>query len=437
MLPGINYKTLIRATGCVAFLLLLSSCSWPLLRALPIIGESYESPVWKGAKSPKTREFRATLEAVLGAPFTANNRISTFINGDQIFPAIFEELRAAKESIFLESYILWDGKIADKIIHILTEKAKSGVRVSVIFDWHGSEGTGGLVKDLENAGAEIEFYHPLTWYNPQGWKDLGNLDNRTHRRLLIIDGRVAFTGGAAFGDEWMGDARNENEWRDTHYKIEGPAVQYLAGIFSENWWSSDRAFNFLTNEEPFSKGDTSVQVVKSSPSVAIPTGVITFSAAIESAEESILIGTPYFVPEDTLLEKLESAAKRGVKVELIVPGESSDKAVVRTASRGLWGNLLKLGSKIYEYQPSLYHCKLLIADGVFVSIGTSNWDSRSLRLNDEVIVNVLDHKFAAEQRSAFEKDKLKSKLITYEEWSNRPFWERFFDSLARRTRNEL
>jgi cardiolipin synthase len=418
-------------------LLILNSCSWPILRNIPLIGETYESPKWENREPVKSPEFKTTLERVLGATFTNNNLITTFVNGDEIFPAMLNEIRKAQESIYLESYILWDGRLAKELVAAISERAKAGVRCRLIFDWHGSQGSEKYIKELKKAGAEVALYHPLSWYNPFRWKDIGNLDNRTHRRILVIDGKTAFTGGAAFADEWLGNARNENEWRDTHFKIEGSAVHYLAGIFSENWWASKKPFSFDPEPPLTARGNSSVEIVKSTPGVAIPADVISFSLAIEGAESSISIATPYFVPEDELLHQLAAAAKRGVKIDLIVPGKTSDKAIVRTASRGLWGALLKAGIKIYEFQPSLYHCKVLVVDNMFVSFGTANWDSRSLRLNDEIIVNVLDRDFAIQQTKILEGDKAQSKLITYQDWKTRPFWERFFDSISGATREEL
>lgn len=426
------YKLILAST-----LLVFTSCSWPLLRAIPVVGATYESPLWEDRRAADSPEFRATLERTLGSTFTPGNLITTYVNGDEIFPAMFEEIKNAKESIYLESYIFWDGKIAKELVSALTERARAGVRCRILFDWHGSQGSDDYLEELRQAGAEVELYHPLEWYNPISWKDIGEIDNRTHRRILVVDGKTAFTGGAAFGDEWLGNARNEDEWRDTHFKIEGSAAQYIAGIFSENWWAVDRPYPLNHLSLRTDRGNSLAQVVRSSPGVAIPPSVIAFSLAIEGAEKSISIATPYFVPEDPLLEQLEAAAKRGVKIDIIVPGKNSDKVVVRTASRGLWGSLLRAGAKIYEYQPTLYHAKVMIVDDILVSFGTANWDSRSLRLNDEIIVNVLDSEFAAEQRALLQRDIARSKLITYEDWKTRPFWERFFDRLSGATRDEL
>ena len=420
-----------------SILLFLNSCTWPILRALPVVGATYESPLWENREPADSPEFRATLERTLGTSFTPGNKITTYVNGDEIFPAMFEAIKNAKESIYLESYVLWDGKIAKDLVAALTERARAGVRCWILFDWHGTDGSSEYVEELRQAGAEVEFYHALEWYNPLSWKDIGDLDNRTHRRILVVDGKSAFTGGVAFADQWLGDARNEDEWRDTHFKIEGPATQYIAGVFSENWWAVHKPYSLNHPPPPKDRGKSYAQVVKSSPGVAIPPSVIAFSLAIEGAEKSITIATPYFVPEDPLLAQLVAAAKRGVKIVVLLPGKNADKAIVRKASRGLWGSLLRAGAKIYEYQPSLYHAKIMIVDDIFVSFGTANWDSRSLRLNDEIIVNVLDAEFAAEQHALLRRDIAQSKLITYEDWRTRPFWERFFDTLSGATRDEL
>jgi cardiolipin synthase len=426
----------------VALLLALTSisgCTWPVLRALPIIGESYESPRWENSSAISDPAFRQTLERALGTSFTEGNKVTTYINGDEIFPSIFESIRNASRYIYLESYIVWNGEVAQHLADALAERAQCGVRVEAVFDWHGSQDVSRkLVKLLKNSGVQLKFYHPLKWFDPRGWRDFGDVDNRSHRRILVIDGKVAFTGGAGFADVWRGDAHNRDEWRDNHYKIEGPAVQFIAGVFSENWWSTKGKYSFdpAVPPEPTS-GTSAVQVARSSPGTAIPAGIVTFSAAIEASRKNIRISTPYFVPEDELLKQLAEAAKRGVKVEVIVPGKNSDNPVVRTASRGMWGALLKAGGIVYEFEPSLYHCKVLIVDDEFVTIGTSNWDARSLRLNDEIIVNILDPSFTKTQIEIIEADKLRSKPVNYEEWRQRPIWERFIDAISGSTKDEL
>ncbi len=427
-----------------SFMLLLilfaiSGCTWPVLRALPLIGETYDSPKWDSSVAVSEPGFRLTLEEVLGASFTTGNRITTYVNGDPAFEEMLSAIRSAKDYIYFENYIVWDGALAKEFAAALSERAKAGVRVQVILDWHGSEEIGSEFADaLTDEGVQLQFYHPLRWYNPLRWKQIGRLDNRTHRRILVVDGVAAYTGGMGVADQWTGDARKEDEWRDNHYKIEGPAVRFISGVFSENWWAVEQKFSFEQRTElPEVRGASLVQVVRSSPSLAIPAGVITFSAAIESARKTIRIATPYFVPENALLESLLAALKRRVQVEIVVPGENSDSMLVQTASRGFWGELLKAGAEVYEFKPSLYHCKFLVVDDVFVSIGTSNWDSRSLRLNDEIVVNILDPEFAKVHSDIFEADKKQSSLVTYERWAERPFWERIMDSVSGTTRAEL
>lgn len=436
----ISIRKFSRFTILLTLIILLSGCSWPLLRSLPFVGESYSSPKWASAKEDSEPELETSLQVILGTQFMPGNNITTYVNGSQIFPAMLDSIRNAQHYIYLETYIAWEGKTAKQFVEALSERAKAGVKVQVILDWHGSQELGGdMIDKMEEAGVQIVLYNSLKWFNPLSWKGLGNLDNRTHRRILLIDGKYAYTGGVGLADEWNGNAGSKNEWRDTHYKVEGPAVSLIEGVFVENWWASEGEYSLKGKEQisVAAAGMSRVQVAKSFPRIAIPSTVVTLSAAINAARDTIRISTPYFVPEDTLLEDMVKALKRGVKIEIIVPGYNSDKEIVRTASRGLWGALLKNGAKIFEYLPTFYHCKLLVVDGKFVSFGTANWDSRSLRLNDEIIVNVIDANFASEQISIFEADKTQSQLITYSEWQKRPFWERVSDTLSGSLRNEL
>jgi cardiolipin synthase len=280
----------------------------------------------------------------------------------------------------------------------------------------------------------VEKYHPLRWYN------LTRLNNRTHRKLLVVDGRIGFTGGVGIADLWQGHAESKDHWRDSHYQIEGPAVAQMQAAFTDNWIKTRARVLFGSNYFPELKpiaGGSWAQVFKSSRSEGSESVRLMYLLSIASATKDIRLKAAYFVPDALAIETFVAARKRGVNIEIIVPGPHTDTKIVQRASRSLWGALLDAGVRIYEYQPTMYHCKVLIVDDLWASVGSTNFDDRSFRLNDEANLNVYDPAFAAEQVKVFEEDKRNARLMTRAEFKNRSKLGKIFDALAGTLRRQL
>ena len=368
--------------------------------------------------------FQRTIGTMLGPSLVPGNRVEALVNGDRFFPAMLEAIRAARQSITLETYIYWSGGIGDEFVAALTERARAGVRVHVLLDWVGSGKIDRKVFDqMRAAGIEVRLYNPLRWYT------LAQMNNRTHRKLLVIDGAVGFTGGAGIADEWTGDAQDPEHWRDTQFRIEGPAVAQMQAAFMENWIEATGVV--LHGEAYFPplerRGSAHAQVFVSSPGGGGETAQLLYLLSIASAAKSIRMSAAYFVPDNTEVRTFVAALERGVRVQIILPGPHTDSAVVRRASRAEWGKLLRAGAEIYEYQPTMYHCKVLIVDDTWTSVGSTNFDSRSFSVNDEANLNILDGPFAAAQSRIFQEDLKRSRRVTLEEWESRPWTEKLWE----------
>lgn len=377
--------------------------------------------------SIKDPQFPRSMSALLGPAFLDGNEVKVLVNGDKIFPEMLSAIRAAKQTITFETFIYWGDSIGHEFAEALIERARAGVKVHVLLDWLGSVKM--EQKELDSmlaAGVEIQRYH-----KPH-WSHLTRLNNRTHRKLLIIDGEVGFTGGVGIADQWRGDARNPDEWRDTHFKVTGPVVAQMQAVFLDNWIKSTGQVLHDQKYFPALKktGTMPAQMFSSSPNGGGDSMVLMYAMAITAAKESIDISSAYFVPDEFSTKALIAAAKRGVKVRIITPGQYIDTDLVRRASRSGWGQMLKANIKIAEYAPTMYHCKVLIVDKLMVSVGSTNFDNRSFRLNDEANLNVLDENFAQLQLNIFESDWLKSSQITYEQWLKRPFGEKVLEKVS-------
>jgi cardiolipin synthase len=362
------------------------------------------------------------------------NKITTLTNGDQFFPAMLHAIQTAQHSVTFETFIYWQGEVGKQFAEALSNRAKNGVKVHVLLDWLGTKKMDPRSIDLmQDAGVEVERYHPLRWYN------LRRVNNRTHRKLLVIDGKLAFTGGAGIADLWMGNAQDKDHWRDTHFQVEGPVVAQCQAAFTDNWLKTRS--RVLNAKEYFPElhpvGPHHAQMFMSSPAEGSESARLMFLLSIASAAKSVKIASAYFVPDDLSVQTLIEATKRGVKVEVIVPGKFIDTHITRRASRARWAPLLKAGVEIHEYQPTMFHCKCMIVDNLWTSIGSANFDNRSFRLNDEANLNIYNKNFAAEQSAAFENDKQKSKQITYEAWKNRPLTEKLKEHTAALLRSQL
>ena len=372
-------------------------------------------------------QFRRELGTLLGPAIIDGNRIRNLENGGEIFPAMLEAVKSAKTSISFETYIYWSGEVGKEFAEALSERARQGVKVHVLLDWVGSQKMEeSLVTQMKSAGIEIERYHPLHWYN------LGRMNNRTHRKLLVVDGRIGFTGGVGIADQWSGNAEDPKHWRDSHYRLDGPAVAQMQAAFMDNWIKTTG--KVLQGEAYFPKlesvGEALGQVFTSSPSGGGDSMQLMYLLSITAAERTIDLSAAYFVPDELTRKALRSALDRGVRLRIIVPGKHIDAEVVRQASRADWGELLEAGAQIHEYQPTMFHCKTLIVDSQLVSVGSTNFDNRSFRLNDEANLNVYDKQFAERLEDVFEADLGRATRITFEMWKKRPLRQKMMERLS-------
>jgi cardiolipin synthase len=369
-------------------------------------------------------QFMRSMGLMMGPAIVDGNKTAELINGDAIFPSMLQAISGAKKTILFETYIYWAGDIGRQFADALSERARSGVKVHVLVDWVGSARMDGdMVAGMKEAGVQFERFHPLRWYN------LGRMNNRTHRKLLMVDGAVGFTGGVGIAPVWTGNAQSPEHWRDSHYRVEGPVVAQMQSIMLDNW--SKTTGKVLHGSEYFPPpkvvGQERAQMFASSPAGGAESMLMMYMLAITAATRTLDISSAYFVPDDLTRKALVGAVKRGVKVRIIMPGKHMDADTVRRASRGLWGELLEAGVEIYEYQPTMYHCKVMIVDGLMTSVGSTNFDVRSFRLNDEANLNIYDKAFASRQTRVFEADLTQSRRITHEAWKARPFTEKLHE----------
>jgi len=357
--------------------------------------------------SARSPEFQQAAGSLLGPNFVSGHSITTLVNGNQIFPAILGAIRSAKRSISLEKYVFEDGEIARQLTEALAERAQAGVKVNAILDAQGTQKMGRQnLERLRNAGVEVAKYHSALWPDPRRY------NNRTHRKLLIIDGKIGFVGGVGIADLWTGNADSPQHWRDNHYRVTGPVVAQLQATFATSW--------LKTRGQVLHGADYFPPLAPTGPYLAqaIRSGAhnenldLMYLLAIASAQKTLRIENPYFLPDDLMRKELAEAAKRGVKVEVVVPGKRIDQKLARLASRRHWPELIRAGVRIFEYQPTMVHVKLMIVDDIFVSVGSGNFDNRSIRLNDEANLDVLNRSFAAQQAHLFETDKRRSRQVT-------------------------
>ena len=379
-------------------------------------------------------DFRRALGILLGPPLVPGNRVTTLINGDRIFPPMLAAIRAAKISVTFETFVIRD-PIGAAFCEALAAAAQRGVTVCILIDWLGSRGMDPqLIEATRKAGCELQLYHPPTWFH------LGRLNNRTHRKVLIVDGTIGFTGGVGMGNEWEGDAQDEAHWRESHYQVEGPVVAQMQAVFVDNWIKATG--RVLHGPEFFpathaNAGDMDAQMFGSSPVGGSESMHLMILLALTAAQKSIDIENAYFVPDRLTAEALALAARRGVRVRIVVPGKFTDARVGRWAAQALYGDLLDAGVEIYEYQPTMIHCKVLVLDGTWTSVGSANFDDRSFRLNDEANLNVFSSDLAAEQIRYIEADIAVSKRMVLRRWARRSSTRRIYESLALLLRSQL
>lgn len=380
-------------------------------------------------------QFSRTMGSLLGRSLVPGNKVVPLLNGNQIFPAMLTAIAGAQRSINFETYIYWSGAIGKRFSDALSERARAGVKTSVLVDWVGAAKMDrSLIQSMRESGVLVNYYRPLHWYT------LARMNNRTHRKLLIVDGRVGFTGGVGIADLWDGNGEDPDHWRDTHFQIEGPVVAQLQAAFMDNWIRTRG--EVLHGEDYFPALEAQptnhyAQVFRSSAREGSDSMRLMYLLAIAAARKSIRMENAYFVPDDLSLRMFVAARKRGVDVQIIVPGDHSDQTVVNKASRAHWGPLLAAGVKIFRYKPTMLHCKIFIVDDAWTSVGSTNFDNRSFRLNDEANLNVFDTDFAAQNLAQFERDKANAEAYTLADWSHRAASEKLSDWMASWLRPQL
>ncbi|CAN5178450.1 phospholipase D-like domain-containing protein [soil metagenome] len=367
------------------------------------------------------------LGVLLGPQFLAGNRLRELRNGDEIFPAMLAAIRGATRTITFETYIYWSGDIGREFSQALAERARNGVKVHVLLDWVGSaKMDDALLDGMRSAGVQIHKFHP------PHWSHLGRLNNRTHRKLLVVDGHIGFTGGVGIAQLWTGTAQDPEHWRDTHFQVEGPVVAQMQAVFLDNWIKvSGEVLHGPSYFPPLAAvGGSLAQMFSSSPSGGSESMQLMYLLAITAASRSIDLSAAYFVPDELSSNALVAAMKRGVKLRIVVPGPHIDSETVRSASRARWGPLLAAGALIAEYQPTMYHCKMMVVDGLLVSVGSTNFDNRSFRLNDEATLNIVDAEFAAQQTRIFDDDLSHARAVSLADWRERPWREKLAERFA-------
>lgn len=379
-------------------------------------------------------EFRREMSVMLGPTILPGNRVTSLQNGDQIFPAMLEAIGAAKTSITFETYIYWSGEVGKQFTTALSERARAGIPVHVVIDWAGSiKMDDELLDEMRGAGVRIHRYRPLHWYT------LGRINNRTHRKLLVVDGRIGFTGGVGIADQWSGHAQDPDHWRDSHFRIEGPAVAQMQAAFNDNWIkTTGEVLNgpaYFPALQPV--GDVDAHLFIASPSGGSESMHLMYLMAIAASEQSIDLAASYFVPDQLIVQALLVARKRGVRIRILLPGPHIDSDAVRLASRAGWEDLLLAGIEMSEYQPTMLHTKMLIVDRKLVSVGSTNFDIRSFRLNDEASLNLYDPAFAEEMAAVFENDLRYSTLYTYQRWQQRPLKEKLMEKFVLPLKSQL
>ena len=413
-----------RARFLTVFLTIVATAIAVLFVANLTLGDKHIEQRVETLYASADAQFQRNMNVMFGPPLVGGNQVRALVNGDVFFADMLEAIAQAKRTITFESYIFWSGEIGDRFSEALIQRAQAGVKVHLLFDALGSGDIDDeWVKRMRAAGIEVEKYNP--------WRltTLPRINNRTHRKIMVIDGRVGYTGGAGVGDEWTGNAQDPKHWRDTQFRVEGPVVGQMQAAFIENW--IEVTGRVLHGTEYFPDlgraGAQSAQFIVTSPGGGSESMQLMYLMSIAAATKSIQLSAAYFVPDDVEIRTLVAAAKRGVRVRLIVPGKETDSPIVRRASRSTWGALLEAGVEFYEYEPTFFHCKVMIVDDLWVSVGSTNFDSRSFSVNDEANLNVYDRDFALAQARIFEQDLTRSKRITLEAWKNRPWTEKLWE----------
>lgn len=408
----------------VAAALLLPACSFqPRTEAVYF---------FEGKPDPADAEFTRELSSATGEPAIEGNRCRFLENGDQIFSTLLNEIRRAKSSINLETYIFGSDATGTRFARAIEERARAGVRCRVLVDAWGSHTLSkGLEVEMKKAGVLFERFRPILLFH--------RLKNRTHRRILVVDGRVGFVGGQGFDDRWEGDADSPRHWHDAAARVEGPAVSRLQSIFAENWIGQKRPVPAGPGDYPdlAPSGDETVIFQRSSFGERSSRSALGLDLLLHAARTEIRIEDAYFIPDATATQLLTEAVKRGVKVQIIVPGPKNNLGYVRDASRAKYGPLLEGGVKIFEYRPTMMHAKTIVIDRIWGSVGSANIDNRSFFLNDEVNVLIRSADFSGELSAMFDRDLAKSEEIKLERWRSRSLGTKLLEAFIGLFQSEL
>jgi cardiolipin synthase len=386
---------------------------------------------------PPIDRFEENLPSIVGltgSPVQAGNRVEILQNGDQFFPALLKDIGAAKESIHIETYVWWKGEICERISKALADKARQRVEVRLTLDAVGSnKGDDKLFESMKEAGVRISLFHPFRL------QDIGLFNNRTHRKLAILDGRIGYVFGHGFAEEWTGHGQDEKHWRDTGVRIEGPVVGSIQATFAENWM--EQTSEVIVGEKYFPRlspvGGVRAHMTASSPQGGVSRLELLYKLAIAASRRELLVQNPYFIPDGEIVGLLKEAAKRGVKIRIMLPGAVTDSSVVRHAGHRRFEDLLEQGIEVYEYKKTLNHQKVMIVDGLWSHVGSTNFDDRSLDINDEASVGLVDTGIAGQLRAAFEQDLADCKRITLEEWRKRSAWHKLIDRASYQINEQL
>jgi cardiolipin synthase len=374
--------------------------------------------------------FARTVGQMLGPPLLPGNKVTAYQNGDEIFPAMLEAIRSAQTTITFENFLLREGKISDAFAEALVKRANAGVKVHFLQDALGCDEVHGRAMNLlRRSKVELEVFRFFAM----------SMNYRTHRKILVIDGRVGYLGGTGIADDWQGNGRTKGCWRDSHYRVDGPAVGQLQQAFMDNW--IETRGHLLHGDDYFPKleqaGEERCQVFKSSAGEGSDSARLMLLISIAAARRHIRIANAYFIPDKLTRQTLIDARRRGVTVEVIVPGPDIDAQLVRSVGKQRWGPLLEAGVKFYEYQPGRFHCKYLLVDDCWASVGSANLDNRSMSLNEEANLNVLDKDFVTMHEKVFDDDKQHSREITMDDWRRRPTNEKVRGTLGLILRSQM
>jgi len=369
------------------------------------------------------------LEGIIGVPFTEGNSVSILRNGDEIFPRMLGSIEKAEHTIDFLTFIYWSGDVGTRFAEALSERARAGVRVRLLLDsWGAHPIDHQLVESMEASGVDLAWFRPLGRFEPH------KMDHRTHRKVVIVDETIGFTGGVGIADEWQGDARNESEWRDTHFEVRGPCVDGLRAAFLDNWLEcEDVIYEPEIDRFPQQpqEGGSVIQSVRGASEAGMSDISTAFNAILQLAEERVRITTAYFVPDEEMTARMCATADRGVSVEVLLPGPNADKRFVQLAGEAEFAELLDHGIQIAYFQPSMLHAKVMTVDGTLAMVGSANVNARSTERDEEINLIMLDEDVVAALDEHFDDDLRRSEPVTRDSWEDRSLTQRVMEGITR------